>query len=55
MYERSLVDDLRDETSGDFKHLLLALINGNRDELFEVDEDAAQADAQAIYDVGNKW
>lgn len=56
MFDRSLADDLRDETSGDFKHLLMALVLGERDELFEVDEDAAEADAQAIFDAGeNKW
>ena len=51
MFERGLADDLRDETSGDFKHLLLAMVLAERDELFEVDEDAAEADAQAIFDV----
>ena len=42
---------MRDETSGDFKHLLMALVLGERDELFEVDEDQAEADARAIFDV----
>jgi len=56
MFERSLADDLRDETSGDFKHLLLALVIGERDELFDVDEDAAQEDAQNIFDAGEgRW
>ena len=45
------MEDLRDETSGDFKHLLLAMVLAERDELFEIDEDAATEDAQAIFDV----
>lgn len=51
LFDRSLADDVRDETSGDFKHLLMAMILAERDELFEVDEDQAQADATAIYEV----
>jgi len=51
IFERSLADDVRDETSGDFKHLLMAMILAERDELFEVDEDQAAEDAQAIFDV----
>ena len=51
IFERGLADDLRDETSGDFKHLLMAMVLAERDELFEIDEDAAQEDAQAIFDV----
>ncbi|CAK8672060.1 annexin A13-like [Clavelina lepadiformis] len=56
LFERSLADDLRDETSGDFKNLLLAVVLAERDELFDIDEDQAEADAQAIYDAGeNRW
>nr|XP_002131176.3 annexin A13-like [Ciona intestinalis] len=56
LFDRSLADDLRDETSGDFKHLLMMLTLAERDELFEVDEGQAEADAQAIYDAGeNRW
>ena len=51
LFDRLLADDLRDETSGDFKHLLMAIVLGERDELFEIDEDAAQEDAQNIFDV----
>ena len=54
LFDRLLADDLRDETSGDFKHLLMAIVLGERDELFEVDEDAAQEDAQNIFDVSGK-
>lgn len=56
IFERGLVDDLRDETSGDFKHLMLAMVLAERDELFEIDEDSATEDAQAIFDAGeNRW
>uniref|UniRef100_H2ZA48 Annexin n=1 Tax=Ciona savignyi TaxID=51511 RepID=H2ZA48_CIOSA len=56
LFDRGLADDLRDETSGDFKHLLMAVTLGERDELFDVDEGQAEADAQAIFDAGeNRW
>jgi len=56
LFDRLLADDLRDETSGDFKHLLMAIVLGERDELFEIDEDAAQEDAQNIFDAGEgRW
>lgn len=45
------MEDVRDETSGDFKALLSLILLAQRDESYEVDEDAAEADAQAIFDV----
>ncbi len=51
MYGRKLADDLRDDTSGDFKHLLVAMVQGQRDETWTHNEDEAKADAQAIFDV----
>ncbi|XP_039261972.2 annexin A13-like [Styela clava] len=56
VFERSLMEDVRDETSGDFKTLLSMMLLAERDESWEIDEDAAEADAQAIYDAGEgRW
>lgn len=56
LYGRKLADDLRDDTSGDFKHLLVAMVQGQRDETWTHNEDEAKADAQAIFDAGEgRW
>ena len=51
VFERNLMEDVRDETSGDFQTLLTMMLLAQRDESWEVDGDAAEADAQAIFDV----
>lgn len=51
-FDRDLEDDLKSETGGHFKRLLVASVNGARDEDEDVNEDTAQGDAQDIYDAG---
>ena len=46
IFDRDLESDVESETRGDFKRLLIAILQAQREECGEVDEDAAEADAQ---------
>ncbi|KAI0207621.1 Annexin A7 [Lamellibrachia satsuma] len=51
-FERNLEEDFQNETSGNFKRLLVSQCNAGRQEDDDVDEDKAREDAQEIYDAG---
>ncbi|XP_063994638.1 annexin B9-like isoform X2 [Diachasmimorpha longicaudata] len=51
-YGRSLEDDLRNDTSGNFKRLMVSLSCGNRDETFDVNPAAAAEDARRLLQAG---
>ncbi|XP_011305537.1 annexin B9 isoform X1 [Fopius arisanus] len=52
MYGQSLEDALRDDTSGNFKRLMVSLSCGNRDESFDVNPAAAAEDARRLLQAG---
>ncbi|XP_008550971.1 annexin B9 isoform X1 [Microplitis demolitor] len=52
IYGRSLEDDLREDTSGCFKRLMVSLCCGHRDESFEVNQSAAMEDARRLLQAG---
>jgi annexin A7/11 len=54
LYHKQLVDDIKDDTSGNFKSLLELLVSCTRDEYATVDVEEAQSDAQALYEAGEK-
>jgi len=55
LYQRDLIKDIRSETSGDFRRILVSLASAGRD-VKPVDLELAKADAQALYDAGEgKW
>lgn len=56
MYGKNLEKDLRDDTSGNLKRLMTALVNGHRDESMMTDINAAVMDAKALKKAGiDKW
>ncbi|XP_070565335.1 annexin A4-like [Ptychodera flava] len=52
VYGKPVEEDIRGDTSGDFKKLLLALLEGNRDDPHIVIEAFARADARTMYEEG---
>ncbi|XP_074546892.1 annexin A3b [Halichoeres trimaculatus] len=51
---KSMIHDLQSEVSGDYGKALLILAEGKRDESTSVDSAKAKADAQALYEAGEK-
>ncbi|KJE90820.1 Anxa6 protein [Capsaspora owczarzaki ATCC 30864] len=52
VYNRDLETDVKSETSGDYRNLLVALLQARREEGKAVDAAAAKADATALYRAG---
>lgn len=45
-YEKEMEEDVADDLSGDFRSLIIGIINGGRDESDAVDMDKVQEDAR---------
>ncbi|CAO1417280.1 unnamed protein product [Diamesa hyperborea] len=55
-YGKSLEQEMKSETSGSFKRLLVSLSCGNRDESMRIDINSAKADAQELKNAGvGRW
>ncbi|XP_042529048.1 annexin A13 [Dipodomys spectabilis] len=56
LFNTSLEADVKDDTSGNLRRILVSLLQANRDEGDEVDKDLAGQDAKDLYDAGEgRW
>ncbi|KAM8967880.1 annexin A13 [Pelodytes ibericus] len=56
LFDRNLEADVKSETSGYFSKILISLLQANRDEGLEINEDLAGKDAKRLYDAGeDRW
>ncbi|KAK7092446.1 annexin A6-like [Littorina saxatilis] len=53
-FNKELEKDIIGDTSGDFKKLLVGLVQANRSDSKEVDRNKAHQDAKALYEAGEK-
>ena len=54
VFKRTLEKDIVGDTSGHLKKILIALLQGQRSESNEVNEDEAENDARILYEAGEK-
>ncbi|VUZ48271.1 unnamed protein product [Hymenolepis diminuta] len=52
---RKLEDSIRGDTSGDFQKILVALMQGDRDESMNVDANLVRTDVQKLYEAGEGY
>ncbi|XP_004431145.1 PREDICTED: annexin A13 [Ceratotherium simum simum] len=56
LFGRNLESDVKDDTSGNLRKILVSLLQANRDEGGDVDKDLAGKDAKDLYDAGEgRW
>jgi hypothetical protein len=52
VYSKALEKDVKSDTSGDFRRLLVSLMQGRRPETTEINVEQAKQDAQSLLDAG---
>ncbi|KAM9308845.1 annexin A13 [Gastrophryne carolinensis] len=56
IFDRDLESDVKSDTSGYFKKILVSLLQANRDEGLDIDEHRAGQDAKRLYEAGqDRW
>jgi hypothetical protein len=51
-YSKTLEADIKDDTSGGFRKIMVSLVQANRDESTNVNQAQARTDAQELYNAG---
>ncbi|VUZ48274.1 unnamed protein product [Hymenolepis diminuta] len=54
LYKRDVIQDVKGDTSRDFEKILVAMLQGHREENTNVDMSQATAEAEQLYDAGEK-